>query len=235
MQLNLDKTQTIKFGSYGGEFTDLLLDTSERVALGDCVKFLGVYIDKNLRWTTHIEFLLKKLRKYCYLMWSLAQQAPRQVVLTVYYAYVYSSLNYCIEFWGGSSHLDQLLRFQKRCLRLIAGVGSRDSCVPIFRSLGILTVVDMYILACGTFVKRHPSLFERDVLEHGYETRNRQLLVPRTTGLQVYRSNSRSAMIRIFNRIPDWIKNLPIKRFRVCLRRCLVAECHYDLEAFFNH
>lgn len=32
LRLNLDKTQTIKFGSYGGEFIELLLDTSERVA-----------------------------------------------------------------------------------------------------------------------------------------------------------------------------------------------------------
>lgn len=234
LQLNLSKTQVIRFGSYGGEFTELLLDSSEPVQLEDNVKFLGLYIDKNLRWTSHVEYLLKKLNKYCYLLWNLAQQAPRQVVLTVYFAYVFSNLNYCIEIWGSSSHLVSLLKLQKRCLRLIAGIGWRESCVPVFKSLGILTVVDMYILACATFIREHPDLFAHDVFQHGYGTRNRRIMVQRRTGLEVCRSNCRNSMIRIFNGIPVHIKNLPIKKFKKELKRYLIGECHYSIEAFLR-
>ena len=49
---------------------NIILD-NQNFTLTDSIKFLGMYLDKNLSWTIHMEKLLKKLSIACYMMTNL--------------------------------------------------------------------------------------------------------------------------------------------------------------------
>lgn len=39
---------------------------------------------------------------------------------------------------------------------------------------------------------------------------------------------------KIFNKIPDAIKCMPLKKFKKCLHKLLVEKCYYALDDYFN-
>ena len=61
LSLNLDKTVGMKFWDSSNSFT-LKVDDMP-ISMTNCVKFLGLYIDKNLTWQTHLSHLIEKLQK----------------------------------------------------------------------------------------------------------------------------------------------------------------------------
>ena len=50
-------------------------------------KYLGVYIDKNLNFSDHIQNLTKKLNKFCGLIYKVRHMYPRRCSLMFYNAY----------------------------------------------------------------------------------------------------------------------------------------------------
>ena len=84
-------------------------------------KLLGVFINENLSWNTHINYLCEKLTKKLYLLKQLKvfMDIPTRVLF--YNAYVFSSLMYCCCVWGlcPTNSIDRIFKFQKRCARAI--------------------------------------------------------------------------------------------------------------------
>lgn len=50
---------------------------------------------------------------------------------------------------------------QKKCLRTMCGISPRESCKPLFKEHGILTLPCMYIFEAAAFVNKHPELFKK--------------------------------------------------------------------------
>lgn len=234
LRLNVAKTQLMRFGNYGDQFTHIQTGLNNQLQLVDSATFLGVRLDKELKWGVHVDFLLKKLSGYPFLLRRMAEIVSIEAVVKIYYAYVFSSLFYCIEFWGNAVDCIELFRLQKRCIRAMIRAGPRDSCSPFFKSLGILTLVDMYIFASAMFVKRHPELFANDVAAHQYNTRNKDCFVVSQTRLRTFDINGRNAMLRIYNRLPVEFKAMTLMRFKRSLKKRLSEQCHYNLESFFR-
>jgi hypothetical protein len=63
----------------------------------------------------------------------------------VYYAYFHSIMHYGIMFLGNSSYAINVFHVQKRALRIMMGIGSRDSYRQLFITLGILPLHSQYI------------------------------------------------------------------------------------------
>jgi len=55
-------------------------------------KYLGVFIDKNLTWKSHIENITKKVAKACGFLSKLRHSAGVDTLISVYYALIYSYL-----------------------------------------------------------------------------------------------------------------------------------------------
>ena len=70
----------------------------------------------------------------------------------IYYTYVYSHLNYCIEAWGNAYdvHVNQLTMLQKCALRFVAGTHKTAHTIPIAHELSLLFINDMYMLKCAS-------------------------------------------------------------------------------------
>lgn len=108
-----------------------------------------------------------------------------------YYAFVHCSLNYGKEFWSTSSNLSDIFVFQKRFLRAMAGVGPRESCVPLFKKYKILIIImSMYILTRALFALKHSDMFLYYEVAHSYATRNKNKLIVCQSHLNKYDDNA---------------------------------------------
>ena len=101
---------------------------------------------------------------------------PDFVLKSMYHAHVTSLLNYCNIIWSNtySTHLDPIIKLQKRLIRLITNSDFLAHTQPLFQQLQILNIENMrkYSLAIYFFKNSHsllPSLQGR----HHYGTRHR--------------------------------------------------------------
>ena len=135
-------------------------------------KFLGVIIDNKLSWAPHIDMLYKKLKSATGILNRIMKFIPQENYKSLYYALFESHMNYCLTIYGAANkiHTERLFRVQKHCVRVLFGnreeyldkfntcarvrefgkqiLGSefysKESSKPIFKSLNILTLPNIY-------------------------------------------------------------------------------------------
>ena len=98
---------------------------------------------------------------------------------------------YCICVWGNAprSHLDPLLKLQKRAVRIIYGAKYREHTSPLFQNLKIMNLYNIYIYNILLIMFKHhhgklptifDSFFTRNNEVHSYDTRqSNNLHVPK--------------------------------------------------------
>ena len=81
---------------------------------------------------------------------------------------------YCNPIWGGTydSHLHTLVILQKKCLRIIFGVGFLDHTLPLFIRGKILKIKDVHGYSMCCFIYKNSSILESLTRSHPYQTRN---------------------------------------------------------------
>ena len=86
-------------------------------------KFLGIIIDENLNWDTHIRQLTKKLASATGVLNRIKDCIPDELHKDIYYTLFESHMCYGITAWGGVSRnkLLPLFRAQKKCIRILFG------------------------------------------------------------------------------------------------------------------
>jgi hypothetical protein len=121
------------------QFNRIIIASGNNEISDSCyTKFLGINIVNTLSWKRHIDQLLPKLNTPCYAIRTLKPYFSQETLLMVYYAYFHSILNFGIIFWGNSSYTISIFRVQKRVLRILTGIGNRNSCRQLFKTLRIL-------------------------------------------------------------------------------------------------
>ena len=84
-------------------------------------KYLGIFIDKDLSWNTHIQHVTKKVLKACGAMAKLRHSFCIDTLKNVYYSLVYSYIRYGFFIWGNSppSSLSSLHTALHKVLRIM--------------------------------------------------------------------------------------------------------------------
>jgi hypothetical protein len=108
-------------------------------------KFLGMMIDNTLTWKSHIEMIILKLSSACFAVRAITRFVIMDTLKVVYHSFFPSIINYKIIFWRNSSYSNNIFKLQKNTVRIIVGVGIRDSCTEIFKILNILPLISQYI------------------------------------------------------------------------------------------
>jgi hypothetical protein len=94
-------------------------------------------------------------------------------------ALFHSPMSYSIIFWGDSPLSHGIFKMQKRVLRMLMGIGYRDSCRELFKEQKILTLPSQYIFSLLLFVICNMSLFVPNSVYHDVNTRQKNdLRVP---------------------------------------------------------
>lgn len=84
-------------------------------------KYLGLHIDQNLKWKSHVQYLRSKLRIHMHTFYYLRKYVDQKFLKTLYFAWVQSILQYGIVVWGGDyfSNLLPLYKVHNRFLKLL--------------------------------------------------------------------------------------------------------------------
>ena len=102
--LNTKKTEFITFSIYNNKQPDsfkIILNGTELNKV-NVTKFLGIYIDSDLRWNNHIYKIVKKTYYVIYIIKKLINIFNFQQVLAAYYALIQSVISYGIIGWGSA-------------------------------------------------------------------------------------------------------------------------------------
>nr|CAH7732564.1 unnamed protein product [Callosobruchus chinensis] len=85
------------------------------------VKYLGIYIDSQLRWDSHLDFIMKKLRSIIYIFYAIKKVLDYRHLKILYQAIVEPHISYGIVSWGGvlKKHVNPLQILQKRFFKII--------------------------------------------------------------------------------------------------------------------
>ena len=85
------------------------------------VKSLGIYIDENLTWHSHIDKLCKKIASAIEAIKRVKPFVPQSTLLNTYNSLVQSHFDYCSPVWGncGKTLSNKLKKLQNRAARVI--------------------------------------------------------------------------------------------------------------------
>ena len=132
LSIHLGKTECILFGSKRRLNGDIQFEVNldgQVVQKVTSVKYLGVFVDQCLDFSTHVEGLLKKAHgklSFLYRNSSFLNLSTRKLLCE---SLIFSSLEYCSPSWypGLSARLrDSLSVFKRKCVRFTLGYGPRS-------------------------------------------------------------------------------------------------------------
>lgn len=182
--LNGSKSRIVHFRSARRTLpmlNDIMFDGSAIETVSQ-VKYLGIILDCNLSWKSHIVGLCKRLSSKVGILSRLRFFLPKPVMKQLYFALVHSSISYLAGIWGAAcdSTLRPLQILQNRALKFSYKL-RRDyptSQLYAFEGSKVLNINSIYRFNVAKFV--HQSL--RDLayhtiqfhpVAHTYNTRNR--------------------------------------------------------------
>jgi len=234
--LNISKTHLTQFHTGSKtQFRDFSIDDQE-LNMVESTKFLGVHFDSNVKWDTHISKLCKQLNSCIYALRCLSSFADRETLTLGYLGLFESKLSYGIIIWGYTTlaMFQRVFVLQKRALRIVWGLGYRESCRESFRSSGILTLPSLLIYHTLIFVFKNQHLFSFS--EHSYLTRQRNNIKIDRFRLSLSKNSIFYYGPKLFNSLPQQIKSVSIINvFKKRVRSHLVAGAFYTLQEALEH
>jgi hypothetical protein len=78
-------------------------------------------IDKHMNWETHIGQITPKLSMVCYAVRYMCYLTNIGWLLMIYYAYFHAVMTYGIMFWGSSTDVKRVFKFQKKAVGIMMG------------------------------------------------------------------------------------------------------------------
>ena len=209
IKINYEKSKFIMF-SYGKEYSICNLKFGNGlISVTDSTKFLGIMIDKNLKFRSHISYISNKISKIVGLLFRLNNILPVETLKTLYVTLLEPHLLYGIEVWYGAlqSNDDRIFKLQKKSIRAINSLPYNSHTNDYFKLMEILKLEDLSKWRSLTYIFKNENLSTTADI-HSYNTRNRDnLSIPRFN-----RSRTQSTIfyqgILLWNALPNDIRTL---------------------------
>ena len=240
LSLNIGKTKFIIFHNKNKDIQqlDLALNIKinnvpiERV---NNFNFLGVSLDENLNWNSHLDIICTKISRSVALFYKLKHFLPLYILRTLYNSLVLPHLTYGILAWGMAS--ERLFKFQKKAVRAITNSKYNAHTDPIFKALNLLKLSDLYKVSVQKFYFLHchnrlPSYlqafeFIRRADIHAYGTRNKFIL-------NINRVKVKSAEYSLRNITSKIINDSPLNIIEKITSHSLQGFASYAKQHYLN-
>ena len=188
----------------------------------ETTKFLGVHLDSNLTWRSHISEIQTKVSKNVGVMSKLSYMLPKYALRMLYCTLVLPFFSYCNLVWANTfpTSLKQLNALQNKAIRIISHVQPRIHAKPLYQELNLLTMNNImkyqqaiFIYQCvnGLLPTQFSNMFAFTQDNYNYRTRSslsRQLIIPRHRTLS-FQYNIRYSGPKVWNDLPLIIKSAP--------------------------
>ena len=147
LSLNIEKSSFVIFHP-----TQKKLDYNVQIFLNDLsikreytIKYLGITIDCNLNWKSHVAEISKKIKRNIGVICKLRNFVNSHILKNLYYSLIYPYLIYGIVVWGNTytSSTNPLFLLQKKLVRIIMFSDYLDHTNSIFLALNILKFQDL--------------------------------------------------------------------------------------------
>ena len=147
---------------------------------------------------------------------------PSNVLKNIYFSLIYPYYTYCNLVWGSadSTHIDILIKLQKKAVRSISKVGYLDHTGPLFNNLKLLQVHEIYNYNCAKLLyecdkninvinkglKNFKVKLNTNGSFHGHDTRNKDLLRKPKGRLKLFDNTVIERGIEVWNPLHESIK-----------------------------
>jgi hypothetical protein len=181
------------------------------------VKYLGMIIDDKLKWKCHYENMYKNLIRQSSTFKFIKNYVPYKCKKQLYYAYVYSRINYGVEIYGIADKylLDKLQRSQSRLLKILYNKDWYTPTNELHKNLNILKVEDIVKFFILKFVKNCengdiPNIFRGYFVKrkeiHDRNTRNKERYdIPLYKYVNYGQRTLKFVGTKLYNELPTYI------------------------------
>ena len=201
------------------------------------IKYLGIMLDTNLNWKSHVHYISKKVKRSIGILSKIRYHVNLDVLTNLYYALIYPFLIYGIVIWGNTypTNIQPLLILQKRSIRIITFSKFDDNSSPLFKQTNILKLTDLIFFHVSLFMfKFHnrllPAVFENYFIStskvHNYNTRLSSQLacsLPRVR-TNYGKFNIKFSGSKVWNSLSSDLKLLSIGSFKARLKSNLISR-----------
>ena len=106
------------------------------------LNFLGLVLNENVSWNSHIEFISTKVATCIRIMNRLKRFLQPHILKTLCFTIVQSHLNYSLLAWGFNCRRTKLL--QNKVIRIITVTKYNAHTKPLMKTLSIRNIEDMF-------------------------------------------------------------------------------------------
>lgn len=229
LSFNISKTNILSFGL---SVDPINLET-QTIGCSSNVKFLGIIVDKNLKFIEHIERLKSRLASACFAVRITTSELGYSLARVVYFSLVDSVLRYGVAFWGfcPGYAFHSVFVLQKRAIRYLHNKKRREHCRPLFLSSRILTLTCLFILETVCLVHKKYGGVVYGVRATRQSGRL-PLPIPKsslTKNSLIYES------LKMYNHLPTELKGISnLRLFRKSIVKLLEGKAYYDTDEYFN-
>ena len=177
LTLNIDKSKYMIIHRKKNKISDEFSLAINGSKLERCkqYKYLGVFIDDKLTWKSHVQHICTKIGRTCGALAKLRYCLDMNSLKSVYYALVYSHIQYCNLIWGDATEtiLKPLHTLLNRIVRIMTFAPFQSSNPQQFYDeIEILNLKQIHILEKAKFMfkfknKKLPSNFDGYFQEAG--------------------------------------------------------------------
>ena len=214
--LNIDKSNYIIFSLTNEVYRIDLSLKNKKLEQVLFVKYLGLILSYNLKWTKHILMIKNKISPIIFALARIRSHVSEKTAWNIYYAYIYPHLNFMLPLWGKGTDSD---------LYIIKTM--QNKCVKIIRKLDYLyptnLIYDTKVLKLSSLTEYETILLifkiKHDLLKcnitlpinsniHNYPTRRRTDFHITTYRTKRAQTNVFYFGLKLYNELPNHIKSL---------------------------
>jgi hypothetical protein len=180
-----------------------------------CQKLLGIYIDQNLTFHNHVDYVSKKISSSVYQMNCLKHFLDQRTMKLFYFGHVQPHIDYCSSIWGHCSdtYKKHLSSLQRRAIKLILDIRvSRGTNIDhLFTRLNILPLEKRFyfndaVLMFKIIHNTTPSYLNDLVSQKTYFTNDTRFHLP-TVKLNVFKMSFSFHGPKTWNELPYHLRN----------------------------
>ena len=149
----------------------LNIDNSE-ITRTESIKFLGVLLDQNLSWKTHIKYIENKTSKNIGILFKARPFLNKKSLLSLYFWYIHSYINYGSVSWGSTcrTNLKKINSQQKHALRIIFKKSKFEHTSELFKTLNVykLNIFNTAVFMHKIQGKSAPKIFLPNFRKHSH-------------------------------------------------------------------